>query len=114
MEENPPRYPHTKYEKKLSMAAEIKVIKNFEVQLVIERANGLKDRRKDGRTEGRTDERTDGIDENYIPIRHTSYAGVIMNESEETEEIKTFPSTLTCCKDSRPCPTEANTSWTPR
>ena len=28
-----------------------------------------------------------------------------MNESEETEEIKTFPSTLTCYKDSRPCPT---------
>ena len=27
------------------------------------------------------------------------------NESEETEEIKTFPSTLTCYKDSRPCPT---------
>ena len=26
------------------------------------------------------------------------------NESEETEEIKTSPSTLTCCKDSRPCP----------
>ena len=28
-----------------------------------------------------------------------------MNESEETEEIKTPPSTFTCCKDSRPCPT---------
>ena len=28
-----------------------------------------------------------------------------MNESEETEEIKTFSSTLTCYKDSRPCPT---------
>ena len=28
-----------------------------------------------------------------------------MNESEEREEIKTFPSTLTCYKDSRPCPT---------
>ena len=27
-----------------------------------------------------------------------------MNESEETEEIKNFPSTLTCC-NSRPCPT---------
>ena len=27
------------------------------------------------------------------------------NESEETEEIKTYPSTLTCYKDSRPCPT---------
>ena len=27
------------------------------------------------------------------------------NESEETEEIKTFPSTLTFYKDSRPCPT---------
>ena len=27
-----------------------------------------------------------------------------MHESEETEEIKTFPSTLTCSKDSRPCP----------
>ena len=26
-----------------------------------------------------------------------------MNESEETVEI-TFPSTLTCCKDSRHCP----------
>ena len=28
-----------------------------------------------------------------------------INESEETEEMKTFPSTLSCCKDSRPCPT---------
>ena len=27
------------------------------------------------------------------------------NESKETEEIKTFPSNLTCYKDSRPCPT---------
>ena len=27
-----------------------------------------------------------------------------MNESEETEEIKAFPSTFTYCKDSRPCP----------
>ena len=27
------------------------------------------------------------------------------NEREETEEIKTFPSTLTCYKDSKPCPT---------
>ena len=27
------------------------------------------------------------------------------NESEETEEIKTFPPTLTCYKDSKPCPT---------
>ena len=26
------------------------------------------------------------------------------NESEETEGIKAFPSTLTCYKDSRPCP----------
>ena len=28
------------------------------------------------------------------------------NESEETEEIKILPSTLTCYKDSRPCPTK--------
>ena len=27
------------------------------------------------------------------------------NESEETEDIKHSPSTLTCYKDSRPCPT---------
>ena len=27
------------------------------------------------------------------------------NESKETEEIKIFPSTLTCYKESRPCPT---------
>ena len=27
------------------------------------------------------------------------------NEREETEEIKTFPSTLTCYNDSKPCPT---------
>ena len=27
------------------------------------------------------------------------------NEREETEEIKTFPSTLTCYKNSKPCPT---------
>ena len=26
------------------------------------------------------------------------------NEREETEEIKAFPSTLTCYKDSKPCP----------
>ena len=28
-----------------------------------------------------------------------------MKESEQTEEITTFPSTLICCKDSRSCPT---------
>ena len=28
-----------------------------------------------------------------------------MQESEGTEEIIHSPSTLTCCKDSRPCPT---------
>ena len=28
-----------------------------------------------------------------------------MNISEETEEIKHSPSTLTCCKGSKPCPT---------
>ena len=28
-----------------------------------------------------------------------------MNESEETEELKTFLSILTCCKESRPCVT---------
>ena len=28
-----------------------------------------------------------------------------MNESEEIEEITNYPSNLTCCKDSRPCPT---------
>ena len=28
-----------------------------------------------------------------------------VNDSEETEEIKQSPSTLTCYKDSRPCPT---------
>ena len=28
-----------------------------------------------------------------------------MNESEETEEVKTFPSTPSCCNGSRPCPT---------
>ena len=27
------------------------------------------------------------------------------NEREETEEIKAFPSALTCYKDSKPCPT---------
>ena len=27
------------------------------------------------------------------------------NESEETEEMETFPLSLTCYKDSRPCPT---------
>ena len=26
------------------------------------------------------------------------------NESEETEEIETYPITITCYKDSRPCP----------
>ena len=33
----------------------------------------------DGQTDGRTDERTNGMDENYIPLRHTSYAGGIIN-----------------------------------
>ena len=28
-----------------------------------------------------------------------------MNESEGKEEIRTFPTTITCCKDNRPCPT---------
>ena len=26
------------------------------------------------------------------------------NEKEDTEEMKTFPSTFTCYKDSKPCP----------
>ena len=29
------------------------------------------------------------------------------NEREEIEEIKTFPSTVTCYKDSKPCLTES-------
>ena len=36
------------------------------------------------------------------------------NESKETEEIKTSPSTLTCYKDSRPCPAVSQYSWAPR
>ena len=28
-----------------------------------------------------------------------------MNERRDTDKIKTSPSTYTCCKDSRPCPT---------
>ena len=36
------------------------------------------------------------------------------NESEETEEIKTSPSTLTCYKDSKPCPAVSQYSWAPR
>ena len=35
-----------------------------------------------------------------------------MNESEETE-YKNSPSTLTCCKDSRPCPTVSQSQLTP-
>ena len=37
------------------------------------------------------------------------------NESEETDDIKTFPpSTLTCYKDSRPCPTVSQHQLAPR
>ena len=36
------------------------------------------------------------------------------NESEETEEIKTFPSTLTCYKDSSLAQLYANISWKPQ
>ena len=31
----------------------------------------------DERNDGRTDKRTNGTEENYIPLPHTSYAGVI-------------------------------------
>ena len=34
-----------------------------------------------------------------------------MNESEDTEEIQHSPSTHTCCKDSRPCPTVSQYQW---
>ena len=36
------------------------------------------------------------------------------NEREETEEIKTFPSTLTCYKDTNLAQLKANIIWTPR
>ena len=52
-----------------------------------------REREKTDRTDSRRDER-----EGHGRKRNT-------NESEETEEIKHFPSILTCCKDNRPCPT---------
>ena len=32
----------------------------------------------DGRMDGRTEELTNRMDENYIPLQHTSYAGSII------------------------------------
>ena len=51
-----------------------------------------REREKSHRRDSRRDEREEQVKRNR-------------NESEETEEIKAFPSTLTCYKDSRPCPT---------
>ena len=31
---------------------------------------------------GQTNERTDGTDENYIPLRHTTYAGAITSVTD--------------------------------
>ena len=46
-------------------------------------------------------EKRDGREE----MKERDRGGRKINEIEETEEIKTSPSTFTCCKDSRPCPT---------
>ena len=35
----------------------------------------------DGWMDGRKDGQTDGTDKNYIPLRHTSYAGGIIKAS---------------------------------
>ena len=71
MEENPPRYPHTKYEKFLiSGCRVISNQKSSKYNLVIERDNG----RTYGRMYRRTNKWTNGTDENYIPLRQTSYA----------------------------------------
>ena len=63
MEENPPRYSHTKYEKFLiSGCRVISYQKNFKIKLGYRITCG----RWKGRTDGRTDERTNRTDENYI------------------------------------------------
>ena len=46
-----------------------------------------------------------GIEEIIEKMKERDEEKVNKNESEETEEIKTSPSNLTCYKDSRPCPT---------
>ena len=51
-------------------------------------------------------EREREIEEMVEEIKERDRGEGRMNDSEETEEIKKYsPSTLTCCKDSRPCPT---------
>ena len=45
------------------------------------------------------------IEETVEEMKEMGQGEMKMNDREETEEIKTFPSTLTCCKDSRPCST---------
>ena len=50
----------------------------------------------DGQTEGWTDEWTNGMDENYIPLRHTSYArGIISKMTKPLNKLfKLFSQTL--------------------
>ena len=85
MEKKPPRYPYTKYGQFLiSGCREIRDQKTSKKNLVIAGVNG----RNHGRTEGRTDERMDGTDETYIPLRHTSYTGGIINIYYASKHVK--------------------------
>ena len=43
----------------------------------------------DGWKYGRTDGKTDGTDENFIPLRHTSYAGYIINKAYNEAQMRT-------------------------
>ena len=82
MEENSPRYSHTKYEKFfISGCRVISNQKPSKENLVIKRVNGQNHTQMDGWMDGwkdeRIDEQTNRMDENYIPLQHTSYAGGI-------------------------------------
>ena len=55
--------------------------------MVIEKINGRDHTRTDGRMDGWTDERTNGMDENYIPLRHTSYAEGIISATKNNISV---------------------------
>ena len=85
MEENHPTYFHTKYEKFLISGCRVISNKKTSKQnLVIEKVNG----RTDGRTD---DEWTNGTDENYIPLRHTKYAGCIIKGTGSNTGLNPYP-----------------------
>ena len=106
MEENPPRYLHTKYEKFLTSGC--RVISNQKLQSKTWLQKGLTDeimpRRTDGWkdrwTDRWTEEWTNGTDKNYIPLRHTLYTGGIIRTGNNSVNTCDRVTVLALCTSS--------------